>query len=105
MIISKPLSVSDVRRQITFCKKIGLEISGIVENMSLFACPCCGDKFEIFPSKQKVSELAQECGINYYGSFEIAKPKESEDSEKRPKCAFGFILDRQSDLDVFSKIC
>ena len=30
-----------VRRQVTFCRKVGLKIIGLVENMAEFVCPCC----------------------------------------------------------------
>lgn len=39
------LSVNDVRREITFCRKLGIPISGIVENMSGFTCPNCKVNF------------------------------------------------------------
>ncbi|KAG9276831.1 cytosolic Fe-S cluster assembly factor nubp2 [Astyanax mexicanus] len=35
------VSIGDVRREITFCKKTGVKILGIVENMSGFVCPHC----------------------------------------------------------------
>lgn len=35
------MSVGDVRRELTFCKKTGLRVLGIVENMSGFVCPHC----------------------------------------------------------------
>lgn len=35
------VSTGDVRREITFCKKTGVRILGIVENMSGFICPHC----------------------------------------------------------------
>ena len=35
------VSTGDVRREITFCKKVGVPILGIVENMSGFVCPHC----------------------------------------------------------------
>lgn len=35
------VSVGDVRRELTFCRKAGLHILGIVENMSGFVCPHC----------------------------------------------------------------
>ncbi|KFZ63030.1 Cytosolic Fe-S cluster assembly factor NUBP2, partial [Podiceps cristatus] len=35
------VSVGDVRRELTFCKKTGLRVLGIVENMSGFVCPPC----------------------------------------------------------------
>lgn len=30
-----------MRREITFCRKVGIPIAGIVENMSGFTCPHC----------------------------------------------------------------
>ena len=36
------VAVGDVRRELTFCKKTGVPVIGIIENMSGFACACCG---------------------------------------------------------------
>lgn len=33
--------MGDVRRELTFCRKTGLRVIGIVENMSGFVCPHC----------------------------------------------------------------
>lgn len=33
--------MGDVRRELTFCRKTGLQVVGIVENMSGFVCPHC----------------------------------------------------------------
>ena len=35
------VSLSDVRKEINFCKKIKLPIIGLIENMSGFVCPHC----------------------------------------------------------------
>jgi hypothetical protein len=35
------VAVGDVRRELTFCRKTGLHILGIVENMSGYVCPNC----------------------------------------------------------------
>ena len=35
------VALADVRKEITFCRKVGLKILGIVENMSGFICPSC----------------------------------------------------------------
>jgi len=52
VIVTTPqdLAVSDVRRCVTFCHQLGLPIVGVVENMSGFVCPSCGEKVEIFKS-------------------------------------------------------
>ncbi|XP_066054188.1 cytosolic Fe-S cluster assembly factor NUBP2 isoform X2 [Chamaea fasciata] len=79
------VSVGDVRRELTFCRKAGLQILGIVENMSGFVCPhcsvsspdltvqpggCCGlflvECTNIF-SKGGGEELAKHAGVPFLG--------------------------------------
>lgn len=35
------MSLQDVRKEISFCRKVKLPIIGVVENMSSFVCPNC----------------------------------------------------------------
>ncbi|MEN2495380.1 MAG: Nucleotide-binding protein 2 [Marteilia pararefringens] len=44
------LSVQDVQREVKFCRSSRLPITGIVENMSYFVCPCCSEKTHLFGS-------------------------------------------------------
>jgi Mrp family chromosome partitioning ATPase len=50
VIVTTPQEVSllDVRKEITFCKKTGVPIIGVVENMSGFICPKCHVIIQIF---------------------------------------------------------
>ena len=50
VVVTTPqaVAVDDVRRSITFLKKVGTTMLGIVENMSGFVCPDCGSTHEIF---------------------------------------------------------
>lgn len=43
VLVTTPQEVSllDVRKEIGFCKKAGIKVLGIVENMSGFVCPNC----------------------------------------------------------------
>ena len=43
IIVTTPQEVSllDVRKEITFCKKVKVPILGVIENMSGFVCPKC----------------------------------------------------------------
>ncbi len=43
VVVTTPqeLSLADVRKEINFCRKVGLPILGVVENMSGFVCPKC----------------------------------------------------------------
>lgn len=53
IIVTTPqgMAVEDVQKSITFCKKMNMDLVGIVENMSTFQCPHCGEAIEIFPGK------------------------------------------------------
>lgn len=43
IIVTTPQEVAllDVRKEIDFCRKVKIPILGVVENMSIFVCPCC----------------------------------------------------------------
>lgn len=43
IIVTSPqdVALADVRKEIGFCRKTGINIIGVVENMSGFICPCC----------------------------------------------------------------
>ncbi|XP_030069082.1 cytosolic Fe-S cluster assembly factor NUBP2 [Microcaecilia unicolor] len=60
------VSVGDVRRELTFCKKTGLRVIGIIENMSGFVCPHCSECTNIF-SKGGGEELAKHAGVPFLG--------------------------------------
>ncbi|XP_055565623.1 cytosolic Fe-S cluster assembly factor NUBP2 isoform X1 [Falco cherrug] len=60
------VSVGDVRRELTFCKKMNLRVLGIVENMSGFVCPHCSECTNIF-SKGGGEELAKHGGVPFLG--------------------------------------
>jgi len=50
VIVTTPqgVSLSDVRKEISFCKKIRLCVLGVIENMSGFVCPCCQEVSYVF---------------------------------------------------------
>lgn len=64
------VAVGDVLREATFCKKLGLPIVGVVENMSGFECPCCGEVTNIFSSGGGAL-LAERIGAPLLGSLPI----------------------------------
>lgn len=49
-IVTTPqeVAIEDVRKEITFCKKTGIDILGVSENMSGFVCPNCSECPNIF---------------------------------------------------------
>ena len=63
-------SAADVRKSIDFCKKLSLPVEGVIENMSGFACPHCGEITYIF--KQGGGEaLAAKMDVPFLGKIPI----------------------------------
>ncbi len=50
IIVTTPqeISLSDVRKSINFCHQVNMPIMGLVENMSGYTCPHCGQESAIF---------------------------------------------------------
>ncbi|KAL1488889.1 hypothetical protein ABEB36_014681 [Hypothenemus hampei] len=72
IIVTTPqqMSIEDVRKEITFCKKTGINIIGLIENMSGFVCPHCTECTNVF-SKGGGESLASLAHIPFLGSLPI----------------------------------
>ena len=72
VIVTTPQDVSllDSRKSITFAAETGVPIIGIVENMSGFVCPHCGEVTDIFKSGGG-KETATEFDIQFLGRVPI----------------------------------
>ncbi len=68
VVVTTPqaLAVADVRRCITFCRKLEVPVLGVVENMSGLSCPHCGNHVELF-SEGGGKNLAAEAGVLFLG--------------------------------------
>lgn len=74
VIVTTPQEVAlqDVRKELDFCRKVGVPVLGVVENMSGFVCPSCGGESDIFvPSTGGADELAREWGIEVLGQVPL----------------------------------
>ncbi|KAF8540326.1 P-loop containing nucleoside triphosphate hydrolase protein [Trichophaea hybrida] len=72
VIVTTPQAVAtaDVRKEINFCKKVGLDILGVVENMSGFVCPHCSECTNMFSSGGgKI--MAEQFSIEFFGAVPI----------------------------------
>ena len=72
VVVTTPqaVSVSDVRKELNFCKKTGVRILGVVENMAGFVCPHCAECTDIF-SKGGGEIMAKEFEVKFLGSVPI----------------------------------
>jgi Mrp family chromosome partitioning ATPase len=72
VVVTTPQEVAtaDVRRSIGFCRSLNLPVLGVIENMSGFVCPRCGEVTEIFASGGG-ERLAAETGVPFLGKIPI----------------------------------
>ncbi len=72
VVVSTPSDVSlqDARKAIEMFAQVNVEVLGIVENMSYFTCPHCGEVIDIF-SKGGAQRTAEQYGIPFLGSIEL----------------------------------
>ena len=70
LIVTTPQEVSllDVRKEINFCRKVGLRVLGVVENMSGFVCPGCSQRTEILhPSTGGARVMCEKMDVPFLG--------------------------------------
>lgn len=72
VIVTTPqeMSLSDVRRSIQFCRALKLPVLGVIENMSGFVCPHCGERTELFGSGGG-EEMATQMEVPFLGRIPI----------------------------------
>ena len=64
------ISTADVRKELNFCAKVGVEVLGVVENMSGYVCECCGVGSNLF-SKGGGEVMSREFGVRFLGSVPL----------------------------------
>lgn len=50
VVVTTPqaISTADVRKELNFCTKTAVPVLGVIENMSGYVCPCCGEITHVF---------------------------------------------------------
>jgi len=68
IIVTTPqeVSLADVRKSISFCRTVKMDILGLIENMSGFTCPHCNKAVELFGSGGG-EKTANTAGIPFLG--------------------------------------
>ena len=72
IIVTIPSEVSQevVKKAVTFARKMGVPILGIVENMSGVVCPHCGEQVDVFGSGGG-EKVATDMGVPFLGSIPL----------------------------------
>jgi len=72
VIVSTPQDIAllDARKGLNMFRKVEVPVLGIIENMSYFSCPHCGERSEIF-SHGGAREEAVRLGIDFLGEIPL----------------------------------
>lgn len=96
VIVTTPqlVAISDVEKEIGFCRAVDLKIDGVIENMSGYQCRKCSHTTNIFSSGGG-EQLAEKHGLPFLGKVpinpEFSKMIEQSDLDllvEYPKCEF-----------------
>ena len=88
IIVSTPqdLALIDARKGLNMFRKVDVPVLGIIENMSLFICPKCGERSDIF-GHGGAREEAETLGIPFLGGVPLHMDIRAKSDEGRPVVA------------------
>ena len=72
IIVTTPQAVAlmDAMKCLSFTRAVNLPVLGIVENMSGYVCPCCGEVSNVF-STGGGEEMARKEGVRFLGAMPV----------------------------------
>ncbi|KAF2753946.1 cytosolic Fe-S cluster assembling factor cfd1 [Pseudovirgaria hyperparasitica] len=72
VVVTTPqaVSISDVKKELNFCRKLNINVLGVVENMAGFVCPNCMECTHVF-SKGGGEVMAHEFEVPFLASVPI----------------------------------
>jgi len=102
VVVTTPQDVAtaDVRKSITFCRQLKLPVLGVVENMSGFVCPKCGELTNIFKSGGG-ERMANEMGVPFLGRVPLDPAVGEACDDGKP---FVYHFSRTETAKVFARI-
>ena len=85
IVVTTPqqVSLADTRRAVRMYQKLNIRPLGLIENMSHFVCPSCGDESDIF-GRGAGETLAADLSIPFLGRLPIYQPIRVGSDEGRP---------------------
>jgi ATP-binding protein involved in chromosome partitioning len=90
IVVTTPqdLAILDISKAVRFAQTIGLEVLGIIENMSGLVCPHCGGKIDLFGTGGG-KRAAEELGVPFLGSIPLDPDMRKAADEGRPYLSYG----------------
>ncbi len=100
VVVTTPqdVAVMDSSRAVEFVRKLEIPVLGIVENMSDFVCPHCGEEIDIFGRGGGKRE-AEDLGVPFLGSIPLDPEMRRAADDGRP-----FIIRRSKESRTWKSI-
>ncbi len=72
VVVTTPsiVALADVRKAVEMFRQVNVEVLGVVENMSYFACPHCQGRIDVFGHGEG-ARMAETFGLPFLGEIEI----------------------------------
>ncbi len=106
VIVSTPqdIALADARKGLNMFEKVDIPVFGLIENMSYFNCPHCGERTEIF-SHGGARREAEKLGIDFLGEIPLdIVIRETSDSGQPIVVSDPASLHTKSYLEIGEKI-
>ncbi|KAK3945629.1 P-loop containing nucleoside triphosphate hydrolase protein [Diplogelasinospora grovesii] len=73
VIVTTPhtLAVKDAVKGIDMWNKVNVPLLGLVQNMSVFTCPCCNTSTSVFGGADKIRGVCEEHGMDFLGDVPL----------------------------------
>ncbi|KAK4676989.1 hypothetical protein QC764_409250 [Podospora pseudoanserina] len=83
VIVTTPhtLAVKDAVKGVEMFEKVNVPVLGLVQNMSLFTCPCCSTKTPVFGGTEGVNKMCEDYGMEFLGDVPL-HPNIGEDASR-----------------------
>lgn len=90
LIVTTPqdISLQDVRKSINFCRQLGINVLGVIENMSGLTCPHCGGSVDVF-KKGGGEAMAKEMEVPFLGRIPLDPQVVEASDAGRPFAEYG----------------
>jgi ATP-binding protein involved in chromosome partitioning len=89
VVVTTPhvLAVKDAVKGVGMFAKVGVPVLGLVQNMGVFACPCCGGETAVFGGNERVLAMCEERGIELLGDVPLHPSIGEDGSRGKPTVA------------------
>ncbi len=90
VVVTTPsiVALADVRKAVEMFRQVNVDILGVVENMSYFACPHCNGRIDVFGHGEG-ERMAQSFGVPFLGEIEIDPQIRIGGDTGKPVASFG----------------